>query len=73
MARTIPGPKYYKTRVGQIEEKYYRGISEEKNELWEISQAECQKIDASYIVKMYESIPRRLEAVIQRKGLHTKY
>jgi len=44
-----------------------------KDELWEILQEEWQKIDASYIVKLYESIPRRLEAVIKRKGLYTKY
>ena len=44
-----------------------------KDELWKILQDEWQKIDASYIVKLYESIPRRLEDVIKRKGLHTKY
>jgi len=44
-----------------------------KDELWEILKEEWQKIDASYIVNLYESIPRRLAAVIKRKGLHTPY
>ena len=41
--------------------------------LWERIQAEQRKIEIVECQKLIESMPRRLEAVIQAKGGHTKY
>jgi DDE superfamily endonuclease len=42
-------------------------------ELWERIEAEWGKIEVEECQKLIESMPRRLEAVIQAKGGHTKY
>ena len=42
-------------------------------DLWSIIQDEWLKIPEDYIIKLYKSIPRRLDAAIHEKGLHTKY
>ena len=42
-------------------------------ELWERIEAEWGKIEVEECQKLIESMPRRLEAVIQAKGVHTKY
>ena len=41
-------------------------------DLWSIIQDEWHKIPEDYIIKRYESIPRRLDVVIHEKRLHTK-
>ena len=44
-----------------------------KNELWDLLKVEWSNIDTSHILQLYDSIPRRLQAVIKAKGPHTKY
>lgn len=51
----------------------YHGKPGNNRELWNILQEEWYKIDNSYILKLYESIPRRIEAVLKSKGAQTKY
>lgn len=42
-------------------------------ELWNVLQEEWNKIPAEYVRKLYESLPRRVEAVCSAKGGNTKY
>ena len=41
-------------------------------ELWSAIEEEYKSIDASAIIGLNDSIPRRLKAVLQSKGEHTK-
>jgi len=43
------------------------------DQLWEALQEEWAKIDIHYIRKLYESIPRRVNALLRAKGSWTKY
>jgi hypothetical protein len=43
------------------------------DELWEALEEEWGRLDTAYIAKLYESIPRRLQAVKDAKGGYTKY
>ncbi|KAL5537294.1 hypothetical protein ACEPAF_1117 [Sanghuangporus sanghuang] len=43
------------------------------DELWEVLQEEWYKISKSYIDKLYNSIPERVEEVIEMKGGNTTY
>jgi hypothetical protein len=43
------------------------------DELWAALQEEWQGIDQGFITKLYESMPRRVEALRKAKGSHTKY
>ncbi|KZP24104.1 hypothetical protein FIBSPDRAFT_736333 [Athelia psychrophila] len=42
-------------------------------ELWEVLQEEWASLDIGYITSLYESMPRRVAAVIETKGGHTRY
>ena len=42
-------------------------------ELWNYAQEEFEKIPVEYIVKLYDSIPRRLQLVVAKRGYPTKY
>jgi len=44
-----------------------------KEDLWVILQEEWSKVDSSEVRKLYDSVPRRLHAVIKEKGLHSEY
>jgi hypothetical protein len=55
----------------QIRARYPRPANIE--ELWEALQEEWAKLDVEYIRKLYESMPRRVAAVVEAKGGHTKY
>ena len=44
-----------------------------KAELWECLQEAWYKLDSSILTKLVESMPRRLNAVIDNKGYPTKY
>ncbi|KAF8836022.1 hypothetical protein BDN67DRAFT_911910 [Paxillus ammoniavirescens] len=43
------------------------------DELWEALVEEWGQINVDYIVKLYESVPCRVEALLEAKGGHTKY
>jgi hypothetical protein len=43
------------------------------NELWLALQEEWTHIEMDYIEKLFESMPRRVEALIKARGGHTKY
>lgn len=51
----------------------YEGPPSGMNELWERVEAEWNKLDASVCLKLVESMPRRVQAVIASKGKWTKY
>lgn len=42
-------------------------------ELWDRVQDEWEKISTDYVTKLYESMPKRMEACIRAKGYWTKY
>lgn len=42
-------------------------------QLWEVLQEEWAKLDIDYIQKLYESMLRRVAAVIETRGGHTRY
>ena len=44
-----------------------------EDELWEALQEEWYQIDLVYIQKLYQSMPRRVEQVIQRKRWNIPY
>ena len=43
------------------------------DELWQYCQEEWAKITPQQIVKLYESMPNRIKAVVDAKGGNTKY
>ncbi|KAH7904550.1 hypothetical protein BJ138DRAFT_1018994 [Hygrophoropsis aurantiaca] len=42
-------------------------------ELWEALVEEWGNIEMDFVRKLYESMPRRVEALLEAKGSHTKY
>ena len=44
-----------------------------KDELWDALQEEWYKISPAYIKNLYDSMPRRIQALLTAKGGHTKY
>jgi len=42
-------------------------------ELWDRIQVEWEKIAPEYCLKLFESMPRRMRAVIKSRGMWTKY
>ena len=44
-----------------------------QQELWEALEEEWYRIPASYIAKLYDSLPRCVAALVRAKGGHTKY
>jgi hypothetical protein len=59
---------YVDDRVRELEVK-----PRNLDELWDVLQAEWEKIPLSFIRKLYDSIPRRINAVLCNKGSYTKY
>ena len=43
------------------------------DELWDVIVDEWEQIPISFINSLYESIPRRLKALIKNRGEHSKY
>ena len=56
-----------------LKAKVYKRCPKTAEELWSAIEEEYKSIDASAIIGLYDSIPRRLKAVLQNKGEHTKY
>ena len=46
---------------------------ETTDELWEEVLSILKAIPQEKILKLYESLPRRIEAVLEAQGSHTKY
>ena len=42
-------------------------------ELWDALVEEWHNIEDDYIVSLYKSMPRRVQALLDAKGGHTKY
>lgn len=59
---------YLKTQIGRREKK-----PSSIHELWNIVLEEWELIPQDFIQKLYESMPKRVEAVFQAKGGNTKY
>jgi transposase len=51
----------------------YKEAPRNLDELWERVQEVWTNIPISYIQKLYESMPRRMEEVVRSRGGHTKY
>jgi hypothetical protein len=43
------------------------------NELWTALKEEWENLDAGYIRTLYESMPCRVETLLEAKGGHTRY
>ena len=43
------------------------------HELWKIVLEEWERIPLDYLQKLYESMPKRVQAVLKAKGAHTKF
>ncbi|KAL1743102.1 hypothetical protein HDZ31DRAFT_5177, partial [Schizophyllum fasciatum] len=50
-----------------------RILPKNKEEMWEALQEEWYGLPQSYIDKLYESMPRRIDALVKAKGRATKY
>jgi len=48
-------------------------VFESTDELWEEVLSILKAIPQEKILKLYESLPRRIEAVLEAQGSHTKY
>ena len=59
---------------GRIKYELRNQEFEDVDDLWrEIHRLWGEIIDAEFVVNLYNSLPRRLEAVIRADGRHTKY
>ena len=56
-----------------LKKNVHKRRPETVDELWTIAQEEFHKIPQTYVAKLYESIPRRLEEVVKFSGHPTKY
>ena len=56
-----------------LKAKVYKRCPKTAGELWSAIGKEYKSIDASAIIGLYDSIPKRLKAGLQSKGEHTKY
>lgn len=43
------------------------------DELWDVLVEEWAKLDISYVRNLYESMPRRVAALLEAQGQYTKY
>ncbi|KAI6034685.1 hypothetical protein BKA83DRAFT_4042857, partial [Pisolithus microcarpus] len=41
--------------------------------LWDALLEEWGQIEDTYIVKLYESMPEHVQALLEAKGMHTRY
>ena len=57
------------TRLVYANGKQYQNVLELQNKI----NSALRKIDINYINKLYKSLPRRMEAVIQAEGAITSY
>jgi transposase len=61
----------------EIEKQLYAGDkttgSYTTESLWNAVETIFYNLDQNYIIKLYESLPSRIEAIIEAKGGHTKY
>ena len=53
--------------------KVYKRSPKSADELWKAIEEKYYSIDDYVIVALYDSIPKRLKAVLQSKGGNTKY
>ena len=65
--------QYYRTIKGSTEKNVLARKPKNVQDLWEICQQEWEKIPIKLITEFYNSIGRRIAAVIAAKGQHTKY
>jgi len=56
-----------------LKTKVYKRCPKTAGELWSVIEEEYKSIDVSAIIGLYDSIPKRLKAVLQSKGKQTKY
>ena len=56
-----------------LKAKIYKRCSKTAGELWSAMEEEYKFIDASAIIGLYDSIARRLKAVLQSKVEYKKY
>jgi len=56
-----------------LKSKVYRRSSKSTDELWKAIEEEYYSIDDNVIIALYDSISRRLKAVLHSKGGNTKY
>jgi hypothetical protein len=59
---------YLKVQIGSQERR-----PSSIHELWQVVLQEWEKVPLDLIKSLYESMPRRVEAVVRAKGGHTKY
>ena len=56
-----------------VDLKIKRNLRTSKKEMWELIQKAWSEVTIEEITNLFESMPRRMEAVIKAKGGHTKY
>jgi len=56
-----------------LKAKVQKWCPKSQNELWEAIEQEFHSTDDSIIIGLYNSIPRRLQAILDAKGEQTKY
>ena len=56
-----------------LKEKVANRKSQNVEEIWRYTEEEFYQIPNDYISKLYQSLPKRVEAIIKAKGFNTKY
>lgn len=56
-----------------VDLKIQRNLLTSKSEMWSLIQKAWSEVTQSEIRKLFQSMPRRMEAVIEAKGGHTTY
>jgi hypothetical protein len=58
---------------GRMKEEAWKMKPKNLNELWEVCKTAVYAIPVDFINKLYESLPNRMDAVLQAHGSHTRY
>lgn len=56
-----------------VDSKIPKGRRTSKDEMWQLAKEAWRSVTQREIDSLFESMPRRMKAVIQAKGGHTKY
>lgn len=56
-----------------VDSKIPKGQRTSKDQMWKLAQEAWRSVTQREIDSLFESMPRRMKAVIQAKGGHTKY
>ena len=73
LAAAITRPQSHRKFVGNTQKNVAKHNPATCDDLWTCTKQELESIDNGTITKLYESMPKRIKAVLKLKGQSIKY